>query len=55
MVDIVGEHRLQMATGSVALSVGKIEAVLSCEVVGSSSLVAAAEVGVRRLPLPAPK
>jgi hypothetical protein len=40
-------------SGSVALSVGLIEADLSGEGVDSFSLVAAVEVGVRWLPLPA--
>jgi hypothetical protein len=39
--------------GSAALGVGVIEAELSSEGVGSSSLVAATEVGVRWLPVPA--
>jgi hypothetical protein len=39
--------------GSVALSVGMIEAVLSCEVIDQSWLVAAADVGVRWVPVPA--
>jgi hypothetical protein len=37
------------------LSVGVIEAGLGCEVVDPSSPVAAAEVGVRRVPVPGPR
>jgi hypothetical protein len=37
--------------GSVALSVGMIEAVLSCEVIDQSWLVATSEICVRRIPL----
>jgi hypothetical protein len=39
--------------GSVALSVGKVEADLSSEVIDPPAPVAAAEVGVRWLPVPA--
>jgi hypothetical protein len=39
--------------GSVALSVGKIEADLSSEVIDPPAPVAAANVGVRRVPVPA--
>jgi hypothetical protein len=38
--------------GSVVLSVGKIEADLSSEVLASLTFVAACEVGVRRVPVP---
>jgi hypothetical protein len=43
----------QACAGSVALSVGMIEAGLSSEVVEPLSAVVTSEVGVRRVPVPA--
>jgi hypothetical protein len=48
--DLVG--RLVEQAGSIALSVGKIETDLGCEVVEPSSPVATSEICVRRIPIP---
>jgi hypothetical protein len=50
--ELAGEP-VDVVDGTVALSVGVIEAGLGCEVVEPSSPLVAADVGVRRVPVPA--